>query len=761
MKSLRIKHFKIWLGLLSLAGSLAVVGVSAAAIQAAMPVSVSEGYALLQKGWVNDAIAAFQRSLRENPRSLEARLGLAIAYQRAGQDGNAWQAYQRVLELDGNNKTALAALGVLGEYRPEWQATGITALTQLLRITPNDLEARSQRALLLGYQGRFGESLADYRILLQNNPKPEVLLGAAQIYAYSGNYTRSLQLFERYRSTGQSVPVGAVTAYALALQETGRTAEAVKVLEAQLKQKVSADQAIALRAALAQAYQANGQLDLALQVLQPLRSRPQATLPLARALSAIGRKTGNAELYQEAIALYRQALRQTTKPSPGLVTEVADVLGEFPPTRLEALSLYQQLIQQQPNDTGLQVKQLIVAQQAGQISRLELRRQLQNRLLSLSPDEVQRQAIAVALVRLDPPDPELLPIYENLRQSSPDVPFLNFRIAQMQLQRNDLKAAKQALDTYGESSEGARNPGRGLLLAEIERRQYRLEESARLYEAVIAENPPLPVLQDALWGLSNVRRSQGRLEELSPFYTRLLERDSRNARSQIGWLNLNYQLKKLSATEAETQLEQWLSAQSTPEPYPELLSLVAALPAQPKWEGLYTSLLALEPDSLGVETRLIQVIARRDPAQARERVKQVIERDRSRMDGYFLQGEVARTLGDLTLAAEAYQTILQRQPENVDALSALAGVRFEQKRYPEAETLYKRILVLRRNDPETQRVLADLYQAQDHPLAAYGQLQQLRSQQSTPTDAEVTQRIQDIKLDYLRRRGFQTYWERY
>jgi tetratricopeptide (TPR) repeat protein len=756
-----MNSLRIWLSFLSLVSSLALVNINASTVQAQTSTSTSEGYGLLQKGWVNDAIASFQRSLRQNPRSLEARLGLAIAYQRAGQDANAWQAYQRVLELDGNNKTALAALGVLGEYRPEWQATGITALTQLLRIKPNDLEARGQRALLLGYQGRFGESLADYRILLQNKPKPKVVLGAAQIYAYSGNYTQSLRLFERYQSTGQSVPVGAITAYALALQETGRAAEAVRVLEAQLNQKVAADQAIALRAALAQAYQANGQLEQALQVLQPLRNQPQATLPLARVLSAIGRKTGNTQLYQESIQLYRQALRQTANPSPGLVTEVADVLGEFPPTRLEAMSLYQQLIQQQPNNVGLRVKQLIVTQQAGQISRLELRRQLQNGLSALPPDELQRQAIASALVRLDPPDPELLPIYESLRQSSPDVPFLNFRIAQIQLQRNDLGAAKQALDTYGESAEGARNPGRALLLAEIERRQSRLEESARLYEAVIAENPPLPVLQDALWGLSNVRRSQGRLEEVSPFYSRLLELDSQNARSRIGWLNLNYQLKKLSPSEAEAQLEQWLAAQPALEPYPELLSLVAALPAQPKWEGLYTNLLALQPDNLGVETRLIQVIAKRDPAQARERVQQVIGRDRNRVDGYFLQGEVARTQGDLSLAAEAYQAILQRQPENGDAIAALAGVRFEQKRYQEAETLYKRLLVLRRNDLETQRILADLYQAQDHPLAAYGQLQQLRSHQSTTTDAEVNQRIQDIKLDYLRRRGFQPYWERY
>jgi len=759
-----MKRLSNWRGWLLLIGSLAVMSLGGVAVQAQPSAAASEGYVLLKRGWVNDAIAAFQEALRQNPQSLEARLGLAIAYQKAGQDANAWQAYRQVLTLDPNNRTALAAVGLLGGYRPEWQLAGISALTTLLQLTPNNTNARTQRALLLGYQGRFAESLADYEILLQGNPKPDVVLGAAQVYSYSGNYAQSLKLFDRYRATGRSLPDNAVTAYALTLQETGNAAQAVQILETRLKQQTQLnDQAIDLRTALARAYQANGQTDKALTVLEPLRTQPKAALALARALSTIARKEGNSQLYQEAIGLYQQALSQSPNPSVGLVTEVADVMSEQAATRSDALRLYQQLLQQQPTNQSLLVKQLTVSNQLGQISRADLRQRLQTTLQPLPSNLADRQAIAIALTRLDSPNPELLPLYQALLQSGVDVPFLNFRIAQMLMQNGNLAGAKQALAAYSATSAGSQDLAGELLLAEIERRESNLEASAQRYETIIARNPSSAVLQDALFGLANIRRSQGRLGEVVDIYNRLLTRNPQDARAQIGLINLNYQLKRISLVEAEAQLQQWLGAHPTIEPYPELFSLVGALPPDPKREQLYNTLLALDPASVAVERRLVQVIALRDPVAARQRVEQILARDRTSIDSYFVQGELAQALSDFELASQAYQTILQQQPDNVDALSALAGVRFQQKRYQDAEALYQHVLVLRPNDLETQRVLADLDLAQDHPKTAFYQLRQIQQAQKLAgtSDAAISERIQDIQLNFLRRRGFQPNWERY
>lgn len=591
-----MKPFSTRLSGWSLVGSLLLLGVSELPVQAQSSAATREGYTLLKRGWVKDAIATFQQALRQAPNSLEAKLGLAIAYQRAGQDANAWQAYQQVLAQNPTQRTALAAIGQLGGYRPEWQATGIATLTTLLEATPDDLVARAQRALLLGYQGRFGEALADYNRVLQTNPAPEVLLGAAQVNTYSGNDAEALALFERYQKAGRSLPDGAISAYALTLQNTGNPVQAVQILNARLQSRRQLDDlSIEWRSALAKAYQAAGQPDKALAVLTPLRDQPQATLALARVLSAIARQSNNAQLFQESVALYQQALHRTANPSLGLVVEVADVLSEVPATRREALQLYQQATSTQPTTQPLQVKQLVLAHQLGELSAIDVSTQLQQALQPLPTQIVERRQIAIALLRLESPNPVLLPLYQALLESGVEVPLLQFRIAQMALQSGDLAAARTALAAYtmqsGNSSEATE-----LLLAEIDRRESKLDASALRYEAILA-----------------------------------------------------------------------------------------------------------------------------------------------------------------------------RDPVNVDALVGLGGVRFQQQRYSAAEALYQRVLVLRSQDLATRRVLADLYLAQDRPLAAFQQLRQIQQTQqnaaanasSSPAPADIAQELQDLRLNFLRRRGFQPYWERY
>lgn len=750
------------IGLLSFVAALWLA--SSSSVLAQMPSVVNQGYTLLQRGWVNDAIVTFRQAVQRYPQSLEAQLGLAIAYQRAGQDANAWQAYQQVLRLSPQNQQALRAIGTLGGYRPEWQAQGITALSTLLSIAPQDAEARLQRATLLAYQGRFTEALADYTPLLTENAAPKVLLGAAQAYTYSGDYKQGLSLFERYQATGATIPNDQITAYALTLQETGDPAGAVEVLASRLQQIRSLDDtAIQIRAALAVAYQSNQQPDDALAALEPLRGQDKAVLPLARALSAIGRQAQDSRLYDEAVSLYRQALQQS-EPGVGLLTEAADVFSESAAARSDALQIYEQLMNQSPNNTSLQIKRLILAKELGQISQADLQQQLLTVLNSLPDASIERRSIAQALIRLDPPMPQLLPIYQAFVQSGIDIPFLQYRIAQIELQQGRIAAARQALAAYNNAltnTAQVNDPASTLLLAEIERQDNQLDDSAQLYQALISSNPPQAVLTEAWRGLAGVRSAQGRLADALAAYDQLVNQNPDDLRFRFGQASLAYQTDRITVAEAEAVLDQGMSNRDLVLS-PEFSSLVAVLPANAQRRSTYEQILAEQPNNIAIQRRFIQVLAVQDPVQAQAKVDQLITQNPNDVNVYFVQGELAQSLGNLAQAGQAYQTILDRQPENVDALAALGGVRFEQKRYTDAVSLYQQVLALKPDDLETQRILAELNIAQDQPLTALAQLEAIQA--ASPSEdyrSNLEQRIQALRLNLLRRRGFQPFWERY
>jgi tetratricopeptide (TPR) repeat protein len=733
------------------------------AAQAQVSSAVRRAQSLLNQGLVNQAIAAFQQALRSSPNSLEAKLGLAQAYQKAGKDAEAWTAYQRVLEQDPNNKPALKAVGLLGGYRAEWQVRGTEALNTLLNLTPSDLEARAQRGLLLGYQGRYAEAFADYQIALQN-PTPETLLGAAQIYTYSGDSQQGLALFQRYQATGKAIPIYQIPAYTQALRETGNSGQAIQVLTQALGQsKKFPGTETEIRSALAQSYAANGQISEALAALEPLRGRQDAALPLARSLTAIGRKERRTDLYSEGAELYRQVLASTSNPSPSLLREVADVLSELPSERAAALSLYQQVTPLLPNDKTLLVKQLVLASQLGQISRSEFQQRLLSEFQPLPSDPNAQRALALALVPLDPPDPELLPIYQSLLSSGTDVPFLNFRVAQILLQRNQLAEAKQALAAYLATAEGASDLSSELLLAEIDRREGNLEASAQRYESIVNRNASDAVLTSALRGLAGIRIAQGRPDDAIAIYDQLLQRDPNDLLVKLGRAGLAYQTKRITEAEASSVLNEWLQARPNEAP-PELFSLVGALPSQPEREALYSSLLAIEPDNVSIQLRRLQVIATRDPELAKTEIAQLIARNPDNINAYFVQGELATALKDYELASLSYQEILKREPNNTGALLALGGVRFTQQRLAEARTLYKRVLEIEPKNLIARSNLAELNVADDQRFTALEQFQELNAEQQAETGAtnpELDNRIDRLEVDILKRRGFQPYWERY
>ncbi len=404
--------------------------------------TTAQGDELLQKGWVDAAIEAFKATLKSEPQSLSANLGLARAYRQAGQLPAAWEAYQRVLALDSANPVALQAIGTMGEYRPEWQQAGIAAITQLLKTSPprpQTIPLLTQRALLQGFQGKFDLAWADYAAILDTDISVQTALRAAQAAGFSGR-------------------------------------------------------------------------------------------------------------------------------------------------GVQAIALYDRVLQQLPDNSEAQ-------------------------------------------------------------------------------------------------------------------------------------------LNRAYFGL---------------------------------------QARRISPDAAEIVLSNWLSQHPDATP-PELLNLVGELPATANRKALYDRLLAQVPNNLPVQRRALQLLAQKSPDAARAQLAQLMAANPDQPLAYFVQAEVAKSLKDLNLAAQSYETLLQQQPDRTDALVGLGGVRFEQQRYGEAEVLFNRALVLMPDDWQIQRILADLYATQDRPNVALKLLRAVEKQQAQQgvSDPAVSDRIAQIEIDTLKRRSFQPRWERY
>ncbi|KAM3113889.1 tetratricopeptide repeat protein [Phormidesmis sp. 146-33] len=754
------------LGLLLSGTPILSFAVSIPTVQAqTVPSEVRRGYTELGQGLVNQAIATFRGAIQRYPESLEAKLGLAIAFRRAGRDADAFQAYQQVLVQDPNNVLALKTIGILGGFRTEWQARGIEALTTLLKISPADNEARAQRGLLYGFQGRFAESLADYEIALQGSPTPDVLLGAAQIYTYGGNPQKGLELFERYRSASNKPIVGnAAIAYARALRATGNTAQAIRILEGQLPRETNAF-GVQVRSELSQAYLANRQPTQALAILDPLRDRGDSRLSLARALNEIGKQENRPDLSAQASDLYRQVLNSTPNPSPALVREVADVLSAIPQDRQTALQLYRQLVQQQPSDKVLIIQQLALESQLGTLPQAEVRQRLRSILQPLPSSPAQQAAIAQALVRLEP-DPEFLPVYQSLIQAGVNEPFLNFRLAQLLIERNDLDGAKTALAAYQATSVGSRDLAPELLLAELDRRQGNLEASAKRYETLISSSSrDSDVTTAAIRGLAGIRLAQARYEDALTLYDQLISRSPQDQQLQLGRAAIAYQGKKITETEAEAVIDRLLQARPAETPQ-ELYTLVGLLPSNPRREALYNALIEADPSNVTVQVRLIQLLAVRSPNQARAQANRLIARVRkaspngnNNVELLFLKGQLEQALGNLDRAEDAFAAIVNLEPDNTNALSALGGIRFQQRQFDSAASLYSQVLELNPDDLIAQRSLAELTAAQGNPLEALERFEQLQVQGNA--DPNLSRRIQQLQEDMLRQRGFQPPWERY
>ncbi len=727
--------------------------------------AVRQGYSLLSAGRVDDAIATFQRQLRQDPNDLEALLGLGIAYRRAGRDEDALATYQRVLTLAPDNRLALSTIGLLGEFRSEWQPIGIEALTRLLEQAPDLIEARAQRAKLFFYQGLYSQSLADYAIVLPQTSDPEILGPAAEAHTFSGDYPTGLALFDRYRAGGGQISGDRTIAYAQALRERGQIDQAIQLLTQELHRTPNlTSQNIRLRGSLASTYAANRQFQPALELVQPLQGRMDSRLTLARALHAIGDYGQQPSYRQEAANLYLNVLNTSPNLTPGILREASLVLGNLPEHQATALQLVQQLKQVLPNDAGLTLQQQILQYELGTLNRASFVQQVAAAFPSLPADSYQIRLMGQVLSRMNPPLQELLPFYQSLVAGGATEAFLNYRIAQIYLQQGRLAAARTALNTYANTPAGSRDTETTqLLLADIERREGNLTQSTQRYQTLLNTTQSPAIRRGALQGLAGVYATQGNYRQALTLYDQLVAENPQEFSYQLGRTALAYQAGLITEAQATAVMNQGLQQYGASNAPQELITLATVLPPSRERAEIYRTLLAVDPGNAQLQLRSLQVLAEANPAQALAQVAQLIDANPNNLDWYFIQGEIAQQGGDYDLARQSYTAVLQRQPNHQDALLALAGLEFQVGNYNQAADLYQQALAMESQNSTARTSLAALNAAQGRSLEAIRQLQNWQQEQSTRgiADPQVAQQIQQIQETLLLQRGIQPAWERF
>lgn len=715
------------------------------------PALVQEGYELFEKGWIDPALETFLQAVQQYPESVPAQLGLARSYLKLGQDAEAFAAFRRLTVLEPTNVEALETLGLLGTYRPEWRAVGIEALTTLLAQPGYEQngDVRSQRGLLLFYEGRLIEAVADYDIALEQSPSLVTQIGAAQVFAYGGRSAQSVELFEGYINAGQTLQVFEAQAYSFALRQQGNPSAAIEVLQPFLDANGDSTRQAQLKADLAASYAANGEYERGLALLDTIQGQP---LVVARALRGMSLYTDTPEVQTRAIAVYKDVLTSSSL-TVGTAREAADALSTYSNSRSITLATYRQLAAQYPDDISLYVATSIWERQLAQISAQELRQRLLN--VTLPQNATQLQYIARSLAKLDPPDAELVPFYQEVLAATSAEPFLHYRLGQIYLQQNRLELAQEQLRLYASN-----DPAVLLFQAEQARRQDDIETSITIYKQLI--NDPTSnsdVVTGALQGLAGIYQGQGRYGEALALYDEIIALNPGNDAKILGQTSLAYQGQFISVETAESVLEQWLASYSANENPPELYSLVGALPPDPARSELYSLLLAANANSLTIRQRQIQVLAMTDPDAANEAAAQLVAENPDAPEVYLLQGQIAQDTDDLSTAASAYNTLLDRNPEQFDAIVGLAGVRFRQLRYQEARRLYDQAIELAPDDINLRQASISLTVAQDRPLQALDEINALQSR--VPNNVGLARQELLIKEGLLLHRGFQPVWERY
>ena len=139
---------------------------------------------------------------------------------------------------------------------------------------------------------------------------------------------------------------------------------------------------------------------------------------------------------------------------------------------------------------------------------------------------------------------------------------------------------------------------------------------------------------------------------------------------------------------------------------------------------------------------LAKLDAANKPGSALEALLAALKLSPETPEDTLLAAELAAANGDPAGAEAAYRRLLQAEPGDAAAQSALAHLLVQEKKLPEAEALLTAALKTHPDDPALNAQLAALYGAEGKPEQALPMLAKLHADQ--PQDADITRMLADL-----------------
>lgn len=251
----------------------------------------------LRLGYMDRALTELEQALQDGPTSVSTRLNYALALQKLGRTQQAASEYQRVLQIDPRNITALV----------RWHIGMITGLSSNRAST---LEVLSRVRWLLRGEGQrhFEMALREYAQVADIYPNnADVHFSIGQLHQQAGNFDKAVDAY-KLSMRDSAVEVIALVSAAQCQLSQGRPEAAIQQLER----------------ALQAARRAAPSIELAVWAARPREEGEQHQAPeveISLLLAKTYERTGKPEQMQ---AILRQVKQMTTYQD-----EVASALAEI------------------------------------------------------------------------------------------------------------------------------------------------------------------------------------------------------------------------------------------------------------------------------------------------------------------------------------------------------------------------------------------------------------------------------------------------